>query len=499
MWGRSVSLAVAAALLAGAAAAQEQAPPPAVAPPGVAVPPPAPVARPLPINLATALQLSGARSLDVAAAGARVQAAAAQLQRAQVLWLPNVLFGTDYFRHDGQIQAVAGEVFGTSKGSFMLGLAPIAVFNVSDALFGPLAARQVLRARQASARAAANDAVQAVAEAYFNVQQARGELAGAVDAVRRAEEVVRLAEQIYKQGRVPEVEVVRARAELARRRQAVCTARERWRVTSAELIRLLHLDPSAIVEPLEPPHLQVTLVDPRTPADELVPVGLLNRPELAAQQALVRAALEQMRQEKLRPLVPSVLLRGASTNPAGTLAAGLFGGGLNDNMSNFGMRSDFDVQVLWEFQSLGFGNKARVNERRAAHRLALIEAFRLQDRVAAEVVQAHAQAQEAAARLADAEDEVRNAVDSVTKNLQGVTQTRKVGDLFVLLIRPQEVVAAVQALAQAYNDYYAAVGDYNRAQFRLYRAMGQPAELVIAQAGAACPSPPAADPAPPTR
>src|SRR5579885_3560433 len=133
MWGRSVSLAVAAALLAGAAAAQEQAPPPAVAPPGVAVPPPAPVARPLPINLATALQLSGARSLDVAAAGARVQAAAAQLQRAQVLWLPNVLFGTDYFRHDGQIQAVAGEVFGTSKGSFMLGLAPIAVFNVSDA------------------------------------------------------------------------------------------------------------------------------------------------------------------------------------------------------------------------------------------------------------------------------------------------------------------------------------------------------------------------------
>ena len=38
----------------------------------------------------------------------------------------------------------------------------------------------------------------------------------------------------------------------------------------------------------------------------------------------------------------------------------------------------------------------------------------------------------------------------------------------------QEAVASVQALGQAYADYYATVGDYNRAQFRLYRALGEP-------------------------
>jgi hypothetical protein len=37
-----------------------------------------------------------------------------------------------------------------------------------------------------------------------------------------------------------------------------------------------------------------------------------------------------LRQERLRPLIPSVLLRGASTNPAGTLAGGVFGGGRNE-------------------------------------------------------------------------------------------------------------------------------------------------------------------------
>ena len=53
-----------------------------------------------------------------------------------------------------------------------------------------------------------------------------------------------------------------------------------------------------------------------------------------------------------------------------------------------------------------------------------------------------------------------------------------------LLVRPQEAVAAVQALAQAYNDFYGAVADYDRAQFRLYHALGNPAQAL------ACPPQP---------
>ena len=42
--------------------------------------------------------------------------------------------------------------------------------------------------------------------------------------------------------------------------------------------------------------------------------------------------------------------------------------------------------------------------------------------------------------------------------------------------RPQEVVAALQQLQQAYINYYTSTNDYNRAQFRLFRAMGYPAQ-----------------------
>jgi outer membrane protein TolC len=369
------------------------------APPARYTPPaPTPLDKPLPINLATALRLSNVRPVDIAIASQRVKLAVPQLQRAEVLWLPTILLGTDYFRHDGQIQDVAGNVFGTSKSAFMVGCGPSAVFAVTDALFEPLAQRQVLRARAAGLQAAQNDSLLAVAEAYFNVHQALGQLAGALDSAGKADQLVRA------------------------------------------------------VEKLAP--------------------------------GLVQATLRRERQERFRPFLPSVLLRGAATNPAGTLAAGAFGGGLNSLLGKFSARSDFDVQVLWEWQNLGFSNRARVNERRAENQLASLDFIRIRDQVAAEVAQAYAQARAAANSLGEAEVELRNAVESYKRNLEGLNQTqRNAGKIVRLVVRPQEVAAAVQALAQAYADNYGAVGDYDRARFRLYHALGHPAQLVTGNGG----------------
>src|SRR5262245_16594565 len=164
---------VAGLFLTAAAAGQEPAPPPRPAVPTPAVPAAETAGRSLPINLPTALHLAGVRPIDVAVATQRVEAAAAQLERANLLWLPTVYLGVDYARHDGQIQDVSGRVFTTSKSSFMVGAGPVMTFAVTDALYAPLAARQVVRARQAEVQAALNDTLQSVAEAYFTVQQAR--------------------------------------------------------------------------------------------------------------------------------------------------------------------------------------------------------------------------------------------------------------------------------------------------------------------------------------
>jgi outer membrane protein TolC len=250
-------------------------------------------------------------------------------------------------------------------------------------------------------------------------------------------------------------------------------------VASATLARLLRLDAAAQFDPQEPPKLRIDLIDPSKTVDELIPIALTSRPELAAQQAQVQLTLTLLRQERLRPLIPSVLLRGYSTPVTGTLGAGVFAGGSNSSISTSGLRSDFDLQVLWQFDNLGFGNRAKVHLREAENRLALVELFRVQDRVASEVAQAHAQAQLAARRVNLAEKGVQSALNSADKNLVALGQTKGAGNLVTLLVRPQEAVAAVQTLAQAYADYYGAVADANRAQFRLYRALGQPAQCVL--------------------
>jgi outer membrane protein TolC len=488
-----------------AARGQDEAPAPRVVPSAPDNPPLPPAisfptagAKPYPINLPTAMKLGNARGLDIELASRRLQVAAAQLQGARVLWLPNLILGTDYFRHDGQIQDIQGNVFGTSKQGFSVGGAPFLVFSFADAIFSPLAARQTTRTRQAEVQAAANDTLLAVTQAYFNVQQARGELAGYRDANRFTDDLLRRLDKLAP-GLVPALEVNRARALAARLRQVQLQSENNWRTASAELLRVLDLDPTLIVEPVEPPQLQMQLLPLNEPVDDLIPVALTKRPELAAQQALVQATLQLLRQEKMRPLIPSVLLRGFSTPVVGSLGVTYFGGGLNSDMSNFGVRQDWDLQVLWTLQNFGLGNRALIRQRTAENKVALTELFRIQDRVAAEVVQAYALAQTAEGRIREAETELREAQELIRQNLEalGQTQQRAGAGPVILIARPQEVVAAIQSLQQAYADYYASIADYNRAQFQLYRALGRPAQFVASQDGSPADGAPCHESAPP--
>lgn len=455
----------------------------------VSLPPPATAGgKPYPINLPTALKLGNVRGLDIELASRRLQVAGAQLQGANVLWLPNILFGGDYNRHDGPIQAIDGSILGTSRQSMMIGAAPWAVFAFADAIYSPLTVRQTVRARRADVQTAANDTLLAVTQAYFNVQQARGELAGAVDALRRAEDLLHRLDKLAPEI-VPLLEVHRAKSDAARMRQAKLRSENNWRAASAELLRVLYLDPTVVVEPLEPPHLQVSLFPLDKPVEDLIATALTNRPELASQQALVQASLRQLTLEKMRPLIPGLLLRGWSTPVAGTLAAGYFGGGMNSSVGNFSFREDYDVELIWTLQNFGFGNRALIRQRAAENKVALTEFLRIQARVAAEVVQAYALAQTAANRVRETEEQLKEAQETVKQNLVGVSQPRRAGNLVQLIVRPQEVVAAINALNQAYADYYSAVADSNRGQFQLYRALGQPAQALLPDPRCGAPAP----------
>jgi outer membrane protein TolC len=435
---------------------------------------PGPADRPLPINLATALRLADARPLVIEAARAAVETEYGLYEQSRVLWLPTVYVGIDAQRHDGAQQDVlTGTPIHGTRNQFLAGGGAQAVFALTDAIYSPLAERQFVAARRFQVQTAKNDALFSVATAYFDVQQARGVLAGTLDSLARGRELDRRIGALGK-GLAPAIEVERVRATVADLEQQVATARQDWRFSSANLTRVLRLDPAAVAVPLEPPHLQVTLISPQETVDALIPVGLTNRPELATQQAVVQATLVRLRQERMRPLIPSLVLQSNST-PDERLGAGVYGTGTN-SVSSWGGRSDWDAQVVWEFRNLGLGNRGLITQRRGEQWQATVELFRVQDQVAAEVTQAHAQVEAAAVRVARAEAGLKAALLSYEGNLKGLGETVRAGELLVLVNRPQEVVAALQQLQQAYVNYYTSTNDYNRAEFQLFRALGYPAQ-----------------------
>ena len=254
----------------------------------------------LPINLATALRLSDARPLIVDAAQASVWVAEARLTRAKVLWIPSLMIGFDYLRHDGGGPDFnKGIMTAPSVNFFYAGGGMWQSLNLTDAYFEPLVARASWTRstgtcsgpRTTRCSRPPTPTSRSTAPAACTPARSTASRAGTSSSTAsRAQHRPGLA-----------VEVDRARNLVADLEQRAASAREAWRVHSADLTQVLRLDPRAVVVPLEHDHLQVTLIDPGRPLDDLMQVALRNRPELASRRALVEAAEARVRREKMRP------------------------------------------------------------------------------------------------------------------------------------------------------------------------------------------------------
>ena len=435
-----------------------------------------------PIDLPGAFRLAGARDLDIAMARERVNQSLAELDQARVLWLPSLYLGPNWIRHDGQVQTVQGPIQNVSKSSLFFGATAAAgssvsgpvpaggpaqvsgltsILRFSDAIFEPLAARQVADARQAGIQTATNDALLAVAEAYMDLQLAAGKLAISREAAANAETLAKLAESYARTGSGLDADYRRARTERDRQRNNVEYAVGELETASAELVRLIRLDPRIVVAPVEPPEAVVRLVSETCPIDDLIVTGLRNRPELVEAQALVQATITRLKQAKLRPFIPSLALR---------YSGGGFGGGTNSFFGNFNGRSDADVNLYWELQNLGLADRAIAKQRAAQQRTASLELMKTQDRVASEIVKAEKGRIAASRQLNEASRARPEAQASLELNLKNIRR----GAGLPGATRPIEVLQPIQALAQARTDHLEAVLAYNRSQFRLYRALGHP-------------------------
>lgn len=418
-----------------------------------------------PIDLATALRLADAENPTANVARARIREAVANYDRARVLWVPNITFGPTFFYHEGIDQNRRGDIFSVARGNFALLGGPQLRVDVGDALYLPLVARRTVQATRSRSQAVTNAVQLDVALAYLDVLEAHALLAINADILDKAEQVLRAAEAGAKAGTgKTAADVNRAATEVSLRRQERVVLRGRAAGAAARLSGLLALDPAVELVPFETVVVPVVLVAGQYTLNQLIALGLQARPEVAAARAELQAAEALARQAKAAPFLPRV--------QADFLGGG-FSGGVNDQFSSMRGQYNAGTALIWEVDNLGLGNVAAIRARQAGYSVALLRVREMQTRVTAEVAEA--------AQLAAARFETLDAAQEAVRQAQEMY--RKFRDVSFGVPGPKgqfqfdalEVLTAVQALNQARVQYLQQVIEFNRAQFRLFTAIGQPA------------------------
>ena len=425
-----------------------------------------------PIDLATALRLAGGESWDVHLAVEKVRQAYADLDAAKVLWLPSLLAGVGYTKHDGQIQDTRGDVIDVSRnalfvgGGAQAGSAPLAGasggparlfvdLSLADAIFEPLVARQNAHAENHRHSAVYNDTLQSASLAYFELVRAQGKLAASERDLANAKELVELTEAFVLSGKGSRADTARARTEESTRRQMRVQARLAMKVASAELARILRLDPETTLFAIEQRLIPFEFIDPSLSLADHVEMGLGQRPEISEAHFRLDARNERVRAEQFRPFLPHLTV-GAS--------AGGFGGGRGNQLNGLNGRSDFDLLAIWRVKNLGFGTQADIEKSESQYWFAHHQLQKLRDSMTSEITKAYHSVEAKREQIALAELNVKEAAESLKQNKARIRGLQGL---------PLETLQSVQAVAQANANLVDAIVDFNQAQAQMLRATGR--------------------------
>ena len=419
------------------------------------------------LNLPSALSMVGRDHPAVGFAQWKVQEAYANLEQAEVLWLPNIQTGFSFHRHDGNYQASNGDIVDVNRSSFQYGLGagatgagttPVpgirAQFHLADAIFQPDIAQKTAWATCHAEKAVVNKQLRDVALAYIKLLDAHQQLRILEEVRDSTAGLSKITDDFAAAGQGLQADADRMRTELTLIEGRIAAAREDADVASARLAYALSAEPGQKILPMDPTVVPIELVSVDMDQGALISAGLASRPELKELQALVAAACDRYQRQKYAPFVPSVLLG---------LSAGGFGGDTGTAINSVDERYDFDAMVTWEIRNFGFGERSARRRTEAQVQQAMFRKVSLIDDVAREIAEAYMQVTHRRERMAVTQISIQSAQDSYDHNLSRIREGQGL---------PIEVLQSVQALEASRRAYLESVIAYNEAQFQLQWALG---------------------------
>ena len=413
------------------------------------------------LQLDQVLDLAEEQGLDMALARTRLGVSAAEAQIARAAWIPELSFSADTWHNDGLVQATGGGFVDVDKRNAREGVGISLELDLADALFAPRAANERLTAQRSLTDSARQSTRQRAAILFLNLLEAQFEVEIALEARTHAQELERVERARFEGGAGLEVDYQRALAHTAEVSALVVEADRRSSVAAARLAAHLDLDPGRDWQAQAPLSLEQWAGGDDLMA-ELIPDGEgslegdlslaerahLQRPELAAAQARVRAARLEAQGESRRWLLP-------------TFQASLFDGEFGPER---GEGSDSMVHTVGLSWNLALGMAGQAKRARAYEAQAVLELAQLRRLIEAQVTEAHAGLEAAGSRhdLAQA----RLAAADAGARLAEERHAAGAGLMLEALAAQSDLVGARMAVARARVDRL-------RATWILARALGQ--------------------------
>ncbi len=403
-------------------------------------------AAPVVLDLRAVLDRAESGNLDLRAARARAEAAEGDRGSARGRWWPSLTVGALSRHTEGTLQGTFGDI-GSSNFDTALASAILRwELNPAATHFRSRAAGDEADAARAGADAVRLEARVAAATGYVELLGAAALAGVARKTMDDASEFLKVVRALEGQGLGPEVDVERARSEIAVRGRSLAEAEEAFRLASVRLAEILDLDPGAMILPRD-----TLIAPPRLPSTEdaetLVARALEIRPEpkaAAGEAAAARSLLAALRWDAYGPGVSMEAQRGW----------------LGTSFPEAGNQSIYSARLGWTF------NVSQAPALRAARvRLtaAEFELERARQRVRAEVMTAREAVGLARERLELAREGLE-AAESAAR----ISQARFAGGMGSAL----EILQAQDAAAAARANAVSVLVEAHRSVFELRRALG---------------------------
>lgn len=327
-------------------------------------------------------------------------------------------------------------------------------WELGDAIYKKLAAKQLEHAADHALEAQRQDSVLAAARDYFDLAFAQAAVGVARDAVRISTNYEAQVQAAVETGIAFKGDALRVSVQSERNRLALRQASEQQRVTAARLAQTLHVDPSVELVARDADLVPLTLIETNVTLNALVERALTARPESKQSQALIEAARETKNGTVYGPLIPSI---GASAFGAG------LGGGRDGDTGNFGDQQDYFVGFGWRIGPGGIFDLPRQRAAKARLNSARLVVDKTHHEVTRQVVEAFTRLQSQTEQIHTA----RRGLTAAEEGLRLAQQRQEFGVGVVL-----ENIVAEQDLTRARTDYLKAIAEFNKAQYGLSKAVG---------------------------